>query len=433
MTVEEHKVYWKCYVHLCRYYQKPIKHCVYHTVFVKHSASELARGVAKRGDIEGLDIISHHFCLTPQWEWLDLFPCTLELRVYLHLIPWNDSDVEERLISHIRQHFESTGQAAKALALIDTALQYLSDATKLKRLQEEYSNLSISELPVETRTDATRKTQLCTTKTQRISSAAKRIKQLEDSVRTLKETARHAKEQLEKMRDGRDSLQQSVDKLQAQASADKTVLEDVSDIRHSIQLYVEASSNCIEPTDPLSFLRNLHMSLESIEACLSSNEDRLKVKSLYVATLEARVQDLEARLAEPKKLDINEERVKKVSGCAEHSRTNELHEESSLHMLHMQQLQQTVDRLQQQLEQQAYEHDMERTGDKARIEYLIGMLDESKPSNANDDLVAVAIAEERRARAVEELHRERELYAGKMKHLLQAVRQLEFQQSTVAL
>jgi hypothetical protein len=427
MTVEQHEVYWKCYVDLCRYYQRPIKPCVYHTTFVKHSATQLARGVAQRGDIEGLDIISHHFSLTPQWEWLDLFPYTLEPRVYLHLIPWNDSNVEERLISHTRQRFESTGQASQALALINMALQYLSDVSKLKQLREEYSNLSMTELPVETKTDATRKTtQLFTANRERVLSDAIRIKQLKDSVRTFKETARHAKEQLEEMRDERDSLQQRVDKLQYQASAGKTVLEDVSDIRRSIQLHVEASSNGVEPKDPLTFLRDVHACLESIGTRSNPNENGPKRKSLYVATLEARVQELEARLAQPKKLDIVEEHVvKEASLCSDDSMPAELHEESSLHI---QKLQQTVDSLQQRLEQQAYEHDMERTGDKARIEYLIGMLDESTPSTANNDLVALAIAEERRARAVEELHRERELYAEKMKHLLQAVRQLEFQQ-----
>jgi uncharacterized protein (UPF0305 family) len=431
MTVEQHEVYWKCYVDLCRYYQKTITYCVYHTTFVKHSAFQLALGMAQRGDIEGLDIISHHFSLTPQWEWLDLFPCTLEVRTYLHLIPWNDSNVEERLILHIHQRFESTGQSTHALELIHTALQYLSsDASKLKQLRERYSNLSITELPVDTKTDANRKTQLFTAEKERVSSAARRIRQLENAVRSLKVTTRHAEEQLEEMRDGRDSLQQRFEKLQAQASADTTALEDLNDIRDSIQLYIEASSDGREPKNPLSFLRGLHTCLESIGTRSSPNDDGSKRKTLYVATLEARVREMEARLAQPNKLELVEEPAKEFSICSDDSIPDKSPEESPLYIL---QVQQTVDSLQQQLEQQAYEHDMERTGDKARIEYLIGMLDESTPSKANNGLVAVAIAEERRMRAVEELHRERDLYAEKMKHLLQAARLSNFQQSIIAL
>lgn len=211
VTVEQHEVHWKCYVDLCRYYQKPVRPCVYHTTFVKQSASQIARAMAQRGDIEGLDIISHHYFLTPQWEWIDLLPCTLESRVYLHLIPWNDKDVEARLISHIRRRFESMGQAAEALALISTALQYLSHTSNLEQLREEYYNLITTEFPIETTTGATSSVLTCANQELVMNDA--RMKQLEDSVCTLKEIASQTQEQLEEMRDERNSLQQRVDKL----------------------------------------------------------------------------------------------------------------------------------------------------------------------------------------------------------------------------
>ena len=98
---------------ICRYYQQPVKPCVFYTDFVKQTPQEYARAMAQRGDVEGLDIVCHHFGLLPSWEFIDLLPCILEPRFYLHLIPWNDGDIEERLVTHMQRCFQLTGQVSQ--------------------------------------------------------------------------------------------------------------------------------------------------------------------------------------------------------------------------------------------------------------------------------------------------------------------------------
>ena len=115
----------------------------------------------------------------------------------------------------------------------------------------------------------------------------------------------------------------------------------------------------------------------------------------------------------------------------------------------IQQLEQTVQRLQHELQQQAHDHALEQMGDKARIDYLLTMMNHTDSAdtrfmivpkspqsfrketsdNDKDNLhVALELSEQGRIRAVQELHQERELYAQKIQQLMRLVVQQEEEQ-----
>jgi hypothetical protein len=102
------------------------------------------------------------------------------------------------------------------------------------------------------------------------------------------------------------------------------------------------------------------------------------------------------------------------------------------------QLEQTVQRLQNELQQQAQDFALERMGDKARIEYFMTMLHQNNaetnirlvPSSERNDLqLALDISEQGRIRAVRELKQERELYAQKLQQLMRLAVQQEQKES----
>ena len=449
LTVEEHDVYWKCYVDLCRYYQQPVQPCVYHANFVKRTATQYAHTMAQRGDIEGLDIICHHFSLTPSWEWINILPCTLKPQFYLHLIPWNDVDMEAKLMTHVKRRFEYTGQAAECLDLIAKAFQYLShgDLPRLQQLREEYKALSIRELPTQTRRQQQQQVDEAPAETpcENTSALAKkerykfarRIMHLEDAVKMWQGATCAAQQEAEALGSEQIALEDRVACLQAQVSFLRSGLHDVAD---SMQAYVNASNESKDngSSRSLEFLQDLHLCLKSLaesdsdEAC--SKADIITQKqAVHVAKLESQVAQLKGRLMESETKEVVREDINQVSFASMDS-ILECADESTRDI---EELQEAFYKLEKQLQVQTHEHDMERMGDKARIEYLLGMLDETKsvarpfsPTATNEDLaLALEVSEERRARAVEDLHRERDLYAEKMKQLMLAVRHMEAQRA----
>jgi len=447
LTLEEYDVYWKCYVDLCRYHQQRVQPCVFHTDFVKRSPQDYACTMAQRGDVEGLDILCHHFTLAPCWEWIDLLPCTLEPRYYLHLIPWNDDNMEERLVAHIQRRFRYTGQVSQSLTLVSKAFQYLShekEFPKLKELRDEYMNLSTCEPPTETVREEERlqenersesplsnssdKTHTLPKKRRR--RLDRRTLYLEESLKTWQEAACNAQHEVEELGREQSALCEQVSKLQAQVSG-------VHRVANLIQSFVHISKEMnTHDESVLKFFQDLHMCLESLgdDSDFVSQDVLAQKQAMHVAKLERHLVELKNCLTESQKKENTDDVLRQDVNQVSFSSVETL--ESTTESDEIQQWRQTVRRLEKQLIQEACEHDMERTGDKAQIEYLLEMLEDSSktsifsvsPMATNDKLVlALEVSEARRARAVEHLQCERELYAEKMKQLMLAVKAQEQQ------
>jgi hypothetical protein len=425
LTVQEHDIYWNAYINLCRHYQQRIQPCVYHTEFVRHTPAEFARAMAQRGDIEALDIVRHYFQLPLSWEWISLLPCTLEPRLYLHLIPWNDVDVlQEQLVTHVRRLFQYTGQVSQCLQLLEKAFQYHeNEFPELQQLRDEYTalrndcELSVKEIVNEQEEEEARETP--PTSLDNIkrdgSRFSRKILHLEESLKTWQEAACNAQTEVETLGLERNALQKQAAKLQAQISG----MAAVADV---LQSYIQ-ERNHNGDEEVVDFLEDLYTCLYTLadDSDAVSSDVVTQKQALHVQKLEDHVTKLQSR----PKCPTNEsfapvvENVNQVSFSS--SRTDcSHHDDESRSLTHdheIQQLQETVCRLKKQLEQEAYEHNLERTGDQARIEYLLGMLDDDSNmtcsssnrhhviTNDKDELaLALEVSEKRRAQAVEKLH-----------------------------
>ena len=337
--------------------------------------------------------------------------------------------------------------------MIDKAFQYLSsngNFQKLQQLKEEYKNLVNSEV-VQTETQQQQQQEddnfsessfLPNTETaafprKRHHRFSRYFIHLEESCKMWQQAACHAQQEAETLGRECSALQERVAFLESSVSKVNTVTD-------TLDLFVKAckkSSTCNDSV--LDFLQGLHGCLQSLgdDSEFVSNEIVATKQTIQIERLKANAEKVHNEMVksfETKEMacEVTSENVNQVSFSSMDESTESPNDDD----VEIQRLQQTVQSLEKQLEQQQYEHDMERTSDKARIEYLLELLDETSkttmarcvsPTATNDKLVlALEVSEERRARAVEELQRERELYEEKMKQLTLAVREMETQKGT---
>jgi hypothetical protein len=440
-SVERYQDEWKLYVKLSRLYATPVQVCVFFATFLQYSAKDLARAMAqRRGDVEGLHIVLQHISSlqssTTTWiQELDISLSPRVLRRFMPLLCQDDKHVEQ-LVGLVRKQYKYTGQARNCLEWIDHALDYCyqsnhntnQSTVALQKLREEYTKKMTSD---------ENEPYYETTNSSIVSVASM-------------PTHNH---QNDLVNDKHDTL---VNEYKACRLRLEHMDQKVSSMLHSIQSFcwtaaaAAAARDCdAENAVCWEFLQDLTTCIQNDESCeymVAKLESHvLKLKEHQVTSCSPTVHETTTARHDVNQVSFTSaDTIAKDENDDNESFTN--NESHSCHSKQQQhdydkliQLEQTVQRLQNQLQQQAQDFALERMGDKARIEYFMTMLHQNhaetkirlvSSSSENDDLqLALDISEQGRIRAVQELQQERELYAQKLQQLMRLAVQQEQNES----
>jgi hypothetical protein len=450
-SVERYQDSWKLYVKLSRLYATRVQVCVFFATFLQHSAAAdlLARAVAQRGDVEGLHIVLQHVSslqssTTTTTRWIKELDISLSPRAFRRFMPLlcQDDKHVQQLIGLVRKQYKYTGQARNCLELIHHALDYCyqsnhntnQSTVALQKLREEYMKLMTSD-----EEDKPCYNETTTTTNSSIVSVASMP------------THNH---QNDLVNDKDDTL---VNEYKACRLRLEHMDQKLSSMLHSIQSFfwtaaaAAAARDCdAENAVCWEFLQDLITCIQNDESCeytVAKLESHvLKLKGQHVTCSPTAVH----RETTARHDDVNQVSFTSADTTVnDENDDNESFTNNESHSCHCKQqqhddddkliqLEQTVQRLQNELQQQAQDFSLERMGDKARIEYFMTMLHQNHaetnirlvPSSERNDLqLALDISEQGRIRAVRELKQERELYAQKLQQLMRLAVQQEQKES----